>query len=152
MKSLKRIPKPLIVVIVLAVILIVCDLVFGAIRVANRDTTYVPLSGRIFDLSQSDIREICVNDGYGNTVSYTTEEELQDIAGRMEDCRYFLWRPAVEDLISRGYDAKSITVYYTDGSSTIYEFENHSIKANGVVYYGNISGITGIQIPKTENS
>lgn len=95
-------------------------------------TTYVPFTGRIFDIEPDEVRRIRVENGSSLVqVEFTTQEELEEICKVLNNLRYTRWFPDIP--IPMG--GWSRCVFLDTGNGTkFFEFTSKSLLSRGIWY------------------
>ena len=118
--------------IVAGIIIVALYLIFAVTRYSQY-TTYIPFTGRIFDIDAGDLDGVTVRNGTtGESVYFETAEEIESIVCSINALRYKFWTPKAPG--SRGGWSYGIKL----GSGDEYEwflFTENWIEAQGVLYY-----------------
>ena len=114
------------------VLLTVVCLLLGVFVVTrySTHTTYVPFSGRIFDIAPDEVQRIRVaNSGACIFLEFETESELEEICQVLNNLRYQWWFPDIP--IPKG--GWSCCVFLdTDNGTKLFEFNSKSLLSRGI--------------------
>ena len=121
----KRVPPFLIIIIIVVTL-------FIATRYSAH-TTYIPFTGKIFDIQPERYTEIDLQNGKsGEMKVYTTDEERSAIADTLNALRYRFWLPKIP-IQTGGWQYRVILKIgdrYVD-----YLFTERTITVNGICYF-----------------
>lgn len=91
----KRIKKRHIVLCVLIFLLLAGYVTFVATRYSSY-STYVPFSGRFFDIDSGQVEAIRIKNGTtGYMMDLEEDTELQEMTGYLNELRYYSWLPNI---------------------------------------------------------
>ena len=95
-------------------------------------TTYIPFSGKVFQISADDVDTITFWK-YGETIVYTDSEDKAEIVNLLNGFRYWYWMPSLP--VGMGGWTYMIDID-GDSKSENYVFGDSWIKVNGLYLYG----------------
>lgn len=98
----------------------------------SRYTTYIPFSGRIFDVTPEEVRKIRVaNSDACIEVNFDTEEGLEEICDVLNSLRYRSWFPSIP--IGMGGWSCGIFIY-SENQHYFYQFGEEYLLCRGIWY------------------
>ena len=97
-------------------------------------TTYVPFSGKVFQMDSASIESFSIRDGStGTMINYETEEDINEMAEFLGAFRSDYWVPDIP--IPRSGWSYAVVVFSKDGTSDSFEFTPYWIQVRGIQYH-----------------
>jgi hypothetical protein len=122
--------------IVLVGLLLLAYVPFIATRYCGH-TTYIPFSGRVFDINIEEVEAIRFQSGNtGRYIKYLDEDEVMELVDYLNSFRYRVWLP--EPPRGAGWSYRIQIYFNNDEEDVSYYFNSFSICVNRVWFYGRL--------------